>query len=229
MTVSAPSSSPWCRTSTRVWLSATWGGCLRRSRGASGRGAVGPRRRRAELAADPEPDGRTQSRPCPPRATEPSAEGRRRRSTSRRPGARTPPAPRTASRACRRRAGRRSAAPAPAPAGTATARAAAATKDSSVLLVLPTRAPIPPTTAAYTSVMNRASDPNTTVLRITRSMSYRRYFRIAAPTATGRARKATPDATWINGESTSHEIRRATPMLSASAMRPGARPRTRAA
>ena len=55
----------------------------------------------------------------------------------RRAGRRTSPSPRRASRACRRRPGRRTAAPGPGPAGTRAPRAAAASADSSGLLARP--------------------------------------------------------------------------------------------
>ncbi len=44
---------------------------------------------------------------------------------------------------------------------------------------------------AYTIVMNPASPANTTVLLMTTSMSYKRYFRIATPAATGISETAT--------------------------------------
>src|SRR5438876_3463993 len=49
----------------------------------------------------------------------------------------------------------------------------------------PTSDPIPTTIATYTAVMNAARAPNTTVLLMTTSMSYRRYFITAIPIARG--------------------------------------------
>jgi low temperature requirement protein LtrA len=48
---------------------------------------------------------------------------------------------------------------------------------------LPTAAPTPTTSAAYTAVMNAASAPYCSALLITMSMSYSRYFRIASAMA----------------------------------------------
>ena len=109
---SAPSSSPWWRTSTAcpalvdgrqlVSLSAAVSAGTRIRR---------PARLRAEL-----PPTRSQTvadarRRSPPRAPGPCEAGHRSRSTSRRHGRRTPSVPRRGSHACRRRAGRRSSAP----------------------------------------------------------------------------------------------------------------------
>src|SRR5262245_15678688 len=49
----------------------------------------------------------------------------------------------------------------------------------------PTRAPTPTTMPTYTAVMNTARAAYTTVLLMTRSMSYSRYRRTAMPMATG--------------------------------------------
>src|SRR5439155_15065531 len=50
----------------------------------------------------------------------------------------------------------------------------------------PIAAPMPTTIPTYTAVMNPARAENTTVLLMTTSMSYRRYLRMATPTAMGR-------------------------------------------
>jgi hypothetical protein len=70
---------------------------------------------------------------------------------------------------------------------TPTATSAAATNDRPVVERAPTRAPTTPTTRAYTSVKNAASTATTSALRMTTSMSYRRYLRIAIPMPTGMA------------------------------------------
>jgi|GEM_PF-4185894 len=62
---------------------------------------------------------------------------------------------------------------------------AAAARVRAPLLRLPTAAPIPTTTARYTSVANAPSTPMTTVFLTTTSRSYSRYFRTATPEARG--------------------------------------------
>src|ERR687892_867154 len=59
---------------------------------------------------------------------------------------------------------------------------------------LPTTVPIPTTIPTYTSVTNAASAPYTTVLLMTTSMSYKRYFKMAIPDATGMDRSARPSS-----------------------------------
>ena len=63
----------------------------------------------------------------------------------------------------------------------AIATTAAAIADRTGLPRSPTAVPIPTTSAMYTAVMNAASTANTTVLPITTSISYKRYFRTAIP------------------------------------------------
>ena len=66
---------------------------------------------------------------------------------------------------------------------------AAAAKVSTLLPRSPTAAPIPMTTATYTSVKNTTSAPATTVFLTTMSRSYRRYRRMAMAEAAGIPRK----------------------------------------
>src|SRR3989449_5140549 len=77
----------------------------------------------------------------------------------------------------------------------ASATTAAAIAVSSGLCRFPTAVPTPTTRATYTSVMNAASVPNTTVLLMTKSISYRRYFINAMTMATHRNMRASVLAT----------------------------------
>jgi hypothetical protein len=61
----------------------------------------------------------------------------------------------------------------------------------------PMAVPMPTTMATYTAVMNAARAPYTTVLLMTRSMSYRRYLSTAMPMAMGMRTKERTARFWI--------------------------------